>query len=694
MSAIDEALNEHGLKKNKESSGANDGLTATDITKLYAQGFTFNFSDEIIAGAKSVFSEKTYDELKKEENKELQEARDKAPIEAFGYEMAGAFTPAFALAPFTAGASLLPTLGRVLVTGGAKTIPKLMGTSALQSGIASVGSQEEVGLGNTLLSASVGAVTSPIVQKGLSFFGNGFKKIIVDPFLRKRQGSVGGDVENELMRILTESSDKKVDVDNIILRVKNGEIIPEMSVELMQTVRLIVNQMTPASPIIEKAIRNRAGTFVKDVFNSLQNDLAPIVKGKATDKGVNVYKTFVNNIGKLKQQKWETYQQIWKLEGGKTLSNLTPDVKTYEDLGGGIVEIVGKSQDNGKIINNFFDRKGLAPLLEATEDGWKLIRNPTLYEGEKVKQAFMNASKRFESGDGPADKDVFINIEKSMKILLDGTNANLQNVRKNWAQIENSIKQYDVGRKLLSPKNDPQEFSVYWDKLKETASKEELDALRMGVAQNLKKRLGESLGRRTSLVNKIADDPLNLESNERQLLQIIYEGLPSGKLEELLKNANLAKGSILAVAKISSGSQTGRQAGDRRIGEVIKNGFRLVNSGGADIDAGRSLIAQLGGDNNKLSDEVMVKVGKILVSTDADLIEKALTDRVARDKLTDKLTKYFQLEGINLGFTRATTLATEKGTSFIDIPQYEDLIIPMIKTLTEPTKKKIIEIAK
>tara|TARA_R110000796_G_C14556242_1_gene434377 strand:- start:52 stop:2106 length:2055 start_codon:yes stop_codon:yes gene_type:complete len=684
MSEVDEAIAElEALKKL-------DDLTGLDRARLMAQGAAMGWSDEFIAMLKSMQPSVTYDEAIAEERELLKSAQEKPG--SLKYELAGSVAPGIFAAPFTGGASLIPTLGRVVIGNTAKTVGKLATAGATQGTITSLGTQDDISLGNTLLAASTSAVANPLVSKTLSFFGNGIKKLTIDPIIQKLQGSSGKTVEDELTRIIIDSGLK---IDDVVQRVRGGEIIPEMSPGANETVRLIVNKMTPASPIIEKALQNRKGQFIADVFNSLQKDLAPTVKGKATEKGTNVFQTFVNATNKLKQQKWETYQEIWKSEGGKYVSNVTPDVKTYQEIGDGVINLVGVSKGNGKIINEFFDVKGLPPILKETDEGWELIRQPTLYEGEKVKQAFMNASKRLESG--PATKEQYSRLEKQIKDVLDNVSEPLRNVRRNWREIEGSINQYDVGRKLLSPRNDPQEFRIYWDKLTSNGSKVEIDALRMGVAQNLKKRLGESIARRSSVINKLADDPLNMDQNERQLLEIIYQGMPKDKLEKLLKSVNLASGSIKAVAKISGGSQTGREVGGgKTVGKVVNftsKLYRALLMG--DLEAGRSLVTSFGGNANKISDEAMVKVARLLVSNDSNLVKRALTDSIARDQLINKINRYLLIEGIDAGLSRTTSYATEKGTSsLIDVPDYEDAIIPIIKEMNKSTKQKVINVAK
>ena len=683
-----------GVTTSNLSEETEIGLSATEKAKLFAQGLLFNFSDEAIAGTKSIFGDKTYEEYVNEERKVLNVAREKAPIEALAYEMGGMIGPALFAAPFTGGASIPATIGRIALTGSGKTALKMAGYGAAQGTIASVGSQDEVGFGNTLLAASTSAVASPALQKTFQFFGTGLKKIVVDPILRKLQGASGKKVEDEIMRVIIDSG---LTADEIITAVKNGKIIPEISPQANETVRVIVNQMTPATPIIEQALQDRKGKFIVDVFQNLQKDLAPTVQGNVTAKSTNIFKDFSDNTDKLKQQKWETYQEIWKKEGGKYVSNATPDVKTYENIGKGITDLVGLSKDNGKIINDFFDRKGLPAILEMTKEGaWKLNRNPTLYEGEKVKQAFMNASTRLD-GKGKGDQEVFIGLEKSMKNILDDTSGELKNVRKNWAEIEGSIKQFEFGRSLLSPKTDPEEFQVFFDKLLAQGNQLEIDALRQGVAQNLKKRLGQSIGRRSSTITALADDPLELDlvQNERKILEVLYQGMPNDKIESVLKNVDLATGSIKAVARIIGGSQSGKSIqGQKRLGlvPIATNMYRFFSYG--DLDAGRNIIKSIGGDASQLPDDVMIKVGNILISEDAELIQRALTDQTARKVIIDKINRLTGIEGFNLGLSKGGAILSEKATSnVIDINPYENAFINIVKDMNKQTKQKVINAA-
>ena len=114
-------------------------LQGGDIDKAqvrsFFQGLTFGFSDEIEAGARSIFSE-TYDEAVGEIRGKLSDYQEAFPIESTAYEVGGAIVPAIAATVLTGGAaapavggSLARTGGRFALIGGAEGAATALGTS-------------------------------------------------------------------------------------------------------------------------------------------------------------------------------------------------------------------------------------------------------------------------------------------------------------------------------------------------------------------------------------------------------------------------------------------------------------------------------------------------------------------------------------------------------------------------------------
>ena len=55
--------------------------------------------------------------------------------------------------------------------------------------------------------------------------------------------------------------------------------------------------------------------------------------------------------------------------------------------------------------------------------------------------------------------------ETTIKNVLDEISPDLQATRKNWAMIEDSVKQFEAGQKIFSTKTDPEQFAITFQKL-------------------------------------------------------------------------------------------------------------------------------------------------------------------------------------------------------------------------------------
>jgi len=115
MATIDEIRAKHKIQVNEKDVVDPEGtnLTLSEKARLAAQGALFNFSDEIAAAFRAL-GEETYKEAVIDERSMLEEAREKEG--SLKYELGGAIIPALAAAPFTGGASVPLTLGRLAAT--------------------------------------------------------------------------------------------------------------------------------------------------------------------------------------------------------------------------------------------------------------------------------------------------------------------------------------------------------------------------------------------------------------------------------------------------------------------------------------------------------------------------------------------------------------------------------------------------
>jgi len=284
--------NQNIVTISEDEVDSESGLTMADRARLTATGLLFNFADEAIAGVKALSPDVTYDEALEEEREKLKSAQSKEG--SLKYEVGGAIIPAVGTtiasvvgAPFTGGTSL------------AASVPlwaRLLGLGAAQGFVMGAGSSEEEGLArvkDTPTSTITGMIANPAFA-GLSIGVQKLAAPIIDSVRRSLTGKTGKKVEDELIRII---QDSKLDPEDVIMRIRNGEILPEMSEDAASWVAGFANKAGPGKTIIRDAIVGRKNKFINEVYESLQKDLAP------DSKGGNIFKTFSDDADKLKKEK-------------------------------------------------------------------------------------------------------------------------------------------------------------------------------------------------------------------------------------------------------------------------------------------------------------------------------------------------------------------------------------------------------
>ena len=620
----------------------------------FFQGLTFNTSDEIKAGVKSLFSDKSYDELVKEERTSLKETQEKFPIQSLAYQAGGALTSGVAAAPFTGGTSLLPTAGRLAFAGG-KTVKGMAGAGALQSGLAAAGASEDgvvEDAGNILTTAGAGAILNPAVGKTVQLGGKLISGI-VDYAVRKLQGS-GKQVEDEIIRIVNQSD---LSVEEIVSKVQAGEIIPEMTEGTRNAVLGFATQGGKGAQIVTDTLTARKNKFIDDTYQSLQKDLAPDTKGG------NIYSTFVDNTDLLFKKESDAYNKIWSSEAGKT----------YSEIGDSVLQIA--TPNNARIINNFFRLAGREPIIKIVKGKPELTKQLSLEEGEIVKRAFMQEKQKSTNAIGeklPAF-GIMKNNEDFIKRVVDDLSPDLKKTRANYAAIKSSTDSYNEGARSLNMPSD--KFFVATRKFfnkdgKVNPSKQkDLDAFRAGIASQIKAVSERSVGVRTGQITKLADiNEEGITLAQRQNLERIY---PDEKLDDILNKINQTNKTILTKARVDLGSKTARAQGEAKkvgmaqTGKLLTRAVTSVSAGIPDTDAIKGLFQTLSPLRSKqLPEDVQIKIANILVSENAEVLQDALTNRASRDLIISKIDALGSI--LQGGIQRGTTELTSEALSGVN----------------------------
>tara|TARA_R110000796_G_scaffold251268_1_gene382256 strand:+ start:423 stop:2483 length:2061 start_codon:yes stop_codon:yes gene_type:complete len=660
--------NQNIVTISEDEVDSESGLTMADRARLTATGLLFNFADEAIAGVKALSPDVTYDEALEEEREKLKSAQSKEG--SLKYEVGGAIIPAVGTtiasvvgAPFTGGTSL------------AASVPlwaRLLGLGAAQGFVMGAGSSEEEGLArvkDTPTSTITGMIANPAFA-GLSIGVQKLAAPIIDSVRRSLTGKTGKKVEDELIRII---QDSKLDPEDVIMRIRNGEILPEMSEDAASWVAGFANKAGPGKTIIRDAIVGRKNKFINEVYESLQKDLAP------DSKGGNIFKTFSDDADKLKKAESDAYTEIFDSASGQT----------FQQIDDTVLALANASRNSRNVINKFFDESGLSSPFKMVGKGkntkLKLSRPLSLEEGELVKRAFMDLKDSAMRSGNKNKAKTMSGYEKTIKNVLDEVSPELQATRKNWAMIENSVKQYDLGKKVFG--KNPEEFAVEFQKLVDAGDEDAIEALRSGAASSLKLKSQSTSA--TGTVTKLADAPMGINQKEREILEILY---PGDKIEDIIVKVNQARGSIVASNKVFGGSPTGERiaSGDRvGIGQTLADVGRVVASGGTDVLATAGIVTRLfGGKKPPFTNDQYKEIARLVVTEDADLLEAAITDQTKLDALLRAFRKAIDIVSGTQPRVTIAESGTEKIGDVID-PTLSGALSGIITTIKPSVAKKI-----
>ena len=639
------------------------GLTMSDRAKLAATGLLFNYADEAIAGIKALSPNVTYNDALAEERAQIKAAQAKDG--SLKYEIGGALIPAVAglvAAPFTGGTSAAAT---------APTWARLIGIGAAQGLAAGTGASEEEGfarLKDAPTAVITGAIANPAFA-GLSKLAQKAIAPVIDSVRRTLTGKVGKKVEDELLRLIQASD---LSPEDFISRVRAGEILPEMSEEAAKFVAGFANKSGPGSGIIRDAIVGRKNRFVKELYETLQNDLDP------QSQGGNIFKTFSDDTEKLLQAESNAYDAIWDSTAGQT----------FKEIDDTVLSLANASRNSRNIINKKLDENGLKPIFKMVGKGEKqtlqLTRSLSLKEGELIKRAFMDA--KIDSIASKPDKSrTMKRYEGQIKEVIDSLSPDLQATRQNWAIINNAVKKFDEGKKIFA--KNPEEFAVEFNKLLDAGETDAIEALRTGAASALKLKSKSSSA--TGTISKLADMDLGINQKEREILEILY---PGEKLEDIIVKINQARGSIVASNRTFGGSQTAERvaAGDRvGLGQTVADVGRVVASGGSDILATAGIVTRLfGGKKPPFTDEQFKQIARLVISEDADLLEAAITDQTKIDAMLRAFRKAINVVSTSQPRVQFATGVTEPIGDIYD-PVASGALEALINTISPSARDKI-----
>ena len=389
-------------------------LTYTDKLRLLAQGVLLSSADEVYAYVTSLFSEKSYEQLLQEERDAIASAEKNYPVASTAYKVGGAFIPGILSAPFTGGASIPATVGRMALTSAAAGVVE--GFAGAEGDLKE---RAEKGAGGLL----IGGVTGPVGGKVIEGVGTAVTGI--SNFLRKIfQGRLSNEVEGELIRIVQQTN---IAPEDLIERVGQGEIIPDMSEEAAKAVRELYAK--GGRDVIGKSLRRRETELTEGMASQLQEDLA--------GTGGNITRMVLQKEKQLKAQESAAYDAIYAAN-----PTVNPNIVLA------VEEILNINPSLASEIKKEISLAKLPPLFKMINKKLVLLRSPDLNTAE-VMRRLLAASADPMSGEKSSTKILYSKLENELRSVIDNFSPELAATRANWKNIMDSKDAFEEGRKAF-----------------------------------------------------------------------------------------------------------------------------------------------------------------------------------------------------------------------------------------------------
>lgn len=615
----------------KTAKTPEEGLNLFDKIRLFAQGASMNLSDEAIAGFQSLYSDKTYDELVKIERDLLNKAKTKDG--SFKYEFGGAITTGLLSAPFTFGMSLPATTGRMAI---------LAGGSGLVSSIGEKEGDVVERVVDNPIDIAVDTALSTVAGPVLKFGGDlavGTVKKLGGPVIRAIRGQLGKKVEDEVIRIATDSG---LTVDDVIEGVIAGKTIPELNPEVATNIRAIYARGGKGASVLRDSITKRADETQKDVVQKLQKGLAP---KKAEGNILDMVKKSETELKKLES---DNYKSVFA-QG----SNLADT-----ELDNIVLQVVNRYKP-AKLtndINTVLKAEGLPVLFKKTDDGIELTGAVNLETGENIYRIIRDQATALSRAGKNTEANAVRNLALSIKNKLDDISPDLKSTRAKWAEIENASNLFKEGSKLLGKNADEAEIEI--NAIMKMNNPNLLNSFREGIAQSIRDRISKSPTGKGAFIKRLN----NPESKERIIIQKIF---PANQIDDLIKGVDIASGSKMAKEKILGGSPTQiTQERVRNIGTVADAADVAEAIGTGNVFAvGRVIRKFLPQSSKDLSQKQLEQVARIVISEDPQLISDALTDASKRINLLNLVDQVIDSVKLSSAITAGQTVSSN-----IDIP--------------------------
>ena len=601
------------VRKKREKKEKVKAETPTQKGRMFAQGLTFGFADEIEAAIKSL-GKREYSDLVKEIRTLNKAYSDANPIKALGYELGGAALPSIIAGLFTGGAGTAAGAGRVLskypalakvAAAYAPTTMKGAIKAGAASGAAYGAGTSEGDIGDRAQRAAIGGVTGGAIggaaQKAMPFLEKAVTKP-TDAILRKLGGRNASRVDSEARRIV---ADGMLEVDEVLEDAAKGRPLatnPNIAEDLRSY----------------RATGGRAATILKDslddktVGRDLRSNVVKEIQDKLSEiKDPNLLKKITMDEKAAKKLETKAYAQF---------DDIDANAAVLEALKKAIKRVPSAKKD----IDDLFQAKTGSKAVSFDKDTGEIVlaEGISVGEVEAVRRTIRDlANSKFDKKKGTVASFI-ADAQDELKASLDAQSKGLKKTRADAAKLRTAREAFDGGRKAFGKQ--AADIDIEFNSI--ASNPDKLKAYRTGFMQAIRDKM-TSTSRKSFLENI-----KNQESKEGQIFKRIFPDQSFDEIEDMLETVSRFN---TANRTIQGGSQTpitqarqARQGADVSMSDIIES----VSNPIAFARTTQKVAKQLRPD---LTDQEREAVVRIMTTTNRDELLKALQDNTMTAQLQD-----------------------------------------------------------
>jgi hypothetical protein len=559
-------------------------------------GASLGTSDEIEAALTAPFTGRTFEQQRQNIMGKVKAYQKDQPLASLGYEALGGLAPGIALAPYTGGTSLSLTIPSLLRTAGVSGVEG--GVTGFMSGEGDV-FERAARVPQAALTAAVAGPAAQTFVKGATGLATG----AVD-FARRKLGlRPAKAVEAEIQRLATESG---MTPDELVAAIGRGEIMAENKT-LTEAVRGLYTMGGKASETIRSGFEFRPSTLRATAMKDVQKGLAP-------DGRSNIMMQNRMDEEAIKAAERAMYQSAYQ-QGGVVTAPLLDAFSTA----------MRRSPKSSTDIGDYYRAStGKEPFFKVSADGnVEYGRTPTLEDMEIVRRGIkQEVDKAYRSGAG-ATGEALGALEKQLRAQIDLASPAVAGARTQAKTVRTNAEAFTEGRQALSKSAD--EVEVMFSRM----NPGQIKAFRNGLMDALRSRA--ATGSRFSMMRNLANE----ETKEGQILRMVY---PGDMLDNTLASIQRSVQSKAASDRILSGSPTAsslKQAD--RFGMGVSADDVRQSLGGDAFALYRTLRKVVNLNTPNLTEKQRDDIAKVLVSTNPDVVRRALTDDSAMTALLNAI---------------------------------------------------------